>query len=862
MEMQSGNIKAAAVTVAIVVGTPLLFYFSGRLLPEFIWTNVISTLFFFTFFLGFVQLILRWRNILASASNGADHAAMLHKFLHRLNCQGSMKKLAEAMKYPWSILKGPLAPLILLGNILVILSIAGLITVHEPLSKPGNDADALRVISFGSLPLWETEYPVGRNIRRDAGNAYVIQLTTNPMLWAGQDSKDDPQYSQLVVYEDDKPLNASHRSKKLIREDGAGRYSHWGESGSSASYLYFSASDNTNPTENGHSYSIRYPLIIKSVAVVPFLLLSLPFYVSRGARIYESLDRLFSEVISGYNKRIINLFVITCALLIFSMPLLEFWLTGKTTYQAIGGLLPWSDASGWLYGASHLLYEGQMQPWSVRRPLNPVFIATLSFLTGENLQLLLLVRAVLAGLACFFMAREISRSHGPAAGVLSFAVLGAFASQFVAFTLSETLGLALGATGFAVMWQAIPGRDLSRYAAGLFLLTLGLSARPGPMLILPALALWAGYGMSDKRFAFRPFLMACAGVITGLTVTYLWAYFYGTGENIPAANYSFVMYGLAHGGESWQKIFIDYPEIKHLAEGKQAALAYKAAFDEIISNPPGLISGLGKFGAAYFDKLFYYTPLALQLLMKLFAGLGVLVAVSCFRLPHMSFVLSGAAGIVVSSPFVYWADDAYRTFISTAPFDAALVAIGLSGIVSLACLDTWTKRYSSMPDLPVGRHGRSGAAVLGGILVFCCTAGAAMAISLHHRPVFADQNCEKGLSSAIIKLGGSSPFIRIASNEAFTLLPDIKLDDFNRRKQFADVEIKPLLRDLRQGQLLVFGYNLDNSTQAIRGRWIIADSAQMPVPGAYYHVCGTEKEIPDAPQVTLVYSATEVKPVP
>ena len=60
--------------------------------------------------------------------------------------------------------------------------------------------------------------------------------------------------SGLVLYEDGKPLGPAHSAHKDIREQGEGRFSHWG-----ARRLWFSASDNSDPSANGREYKVIYP---------------------------------------------------------------------------------------------------------------------------------------------------------------------------------------------------------------------------------------------------------------------------------------------------------------------------------------------------------------------------------------------------------------------------------------------------------------------------------------------------------------------------------------------------------------------------------------------------------------------------
>ncbi len=55
--------------------------------------------------------------------------------------------------------------------------------------------------------------------------------------------------SNINLYEDGDLLGPAHSVHKDIRESGKGRYSHW------AGYVLFSASDNSDPLENGRKYS-------------------------------------------------------------------------------------------------------------------------------------------------------------------------------------------------------------------------------------------------------------------------------------------------------------------------------------------------------------------------------------------------------------------------------------------------------------------------------------------------------------------------------------------------------------------------------------------------------------------------------
>jgi hypothetical protein len=49
------------------------------------------------------------------------------------------------------------------------------------------------------------------------------------------------------------PIGSPHCTHDDIRREGAGRYSHWGDT------LYFSTSDNTDPNRNGRAYALTVP---------------------------------------------------------------------------------------------------------------------------------------------------------------------------------------------------------------------------------------------------------------------------------------------------------------------------------------------------------------------------------------------------------------------------------------------------------------------------------------------------------------------------------------------------------------------------------------------------------------------------
>jgi len=78
----------------------------------------------------------------------------------------------------------------------------------------------------------------------EKGNCYVAPLGRTLI-------SDSNGRSRLTLFEDGQALPYPHSSHDDIREVGAGRYSHWGDA------VFFSSSDNSDPSKNGKRYSVR-----------------------------------------------------------------------------------------------------------------------------------------------------------------------------------------------------------------------------------------------------------------------------------------------------------------------------------------------------------------------------------------------------------------------------------------------------------------------------------------------------------------------------------------------------------------------------------------------------------------------------
>lgn len=210
-----------------------------------------------------------------------------------------------------------------------------------------------------------------------------------------------------------------------------------------------------------------------------------------------------------------SLITLVLILTLFALTLSGLWRSGASELNTVGGLLPFSDALGYYVGAVRFLH-GEMLSTTVGRSLYPAALATVLRMVSENLETAVVFFVFLNAVTTFFAVRAVQRSHGSTAGALTFLLLFFFFRRFIGTTLTENLGFALGALGFAAMWRAVGENRVHLFLMGLFFLSLGMSARPGAVLVPPGLLVWKLTEM--KR---QPMRVRWNFALTGILVTAL-----------------------------------------------------------------------------------------------------------------------------------------------------------------------------------------------------------------------------------------------------------------------------------------------------------------------------------------------------
>jgi hypothetical protein len=381
---------------------------------------------------------------------------------------------------------------------------------------------------------------------------------------------------------------------------------------------------------------------------------------------------------------------------LFGLALAGLWASGQSEPYVVSGLIPYNDAATYFNDANRLLDGSLLSDGSSRRPLSIGLLGAILGLTGRNLQNATAVLALLEAASCVFMALEIRRAKGAAAGAFTLWIVFLFARRFVGTTMTESLGIILGALSLAFLCRGAGRKSLPFVLAGLFLLSLALNVRAGAFFVLPVLVLWVGWIFREhSAFSWKPAVLGALVITIGFGINTLTFRLIGTPGGQLFGNFSESLYGLASGGERWSYVYEQYSETENLSDSERYSQIYRMAFDLIKENPMGIINGsLKQWGLLFSDTWFSVyayvggeeTANNRPVHWVLYA-LCLVALIQSFRkwkVPFRSLLLISTLGIFISVPFVPPGDaHKMRAFAATIPLLALLPAVGLSELLQL-----------------------------------------------------------------------------------------------------------------------------------------------------------------------------------
>jgi len=389
----------------------------------------------------------------------------------------------------------------------------------------------------------------------------------------------------------------------------------------------------------------------------------------------------------------------TATLALFAMPLAGLWASGQSQSTILSGLIPLYDAELYYVDALRLMNGDAFSIFSARRPLFTGLLSVLLSITGRNLMVTLAILTALTGLACYFTAREIQRTHGPEIAVFILMVLFLFNRAHSGISMSESLGLALGSLGFGLLWRGASTRSLFYIWSGLFVTTLALNTRAGAFFMLPILILWAGWLLRENKFIpWKILIISSSAVVLGFVLNLILTRLIAVPSGIPFANFAYTLYGLASGGKSWAYIFEAHPEIFKIQEPEQTKRIYQLAFELIRTNPLQTLQGAlfnwkMLFSNSWYNMYAYIggenwnINLIARWAMYILSLTGIFAWLRNRKDPIQSLVMAAVFGIFISVPFLP-PTDAYRM----RPYAASIVIFGALPAMGVAYFISYIKK--------------------------------------------------------------------------------------------------------------------------------------------------------------------------
>lgn len=528
---------------------------------------------------------------------------------------------------------------------------------------------------------------------------------------------------------------------------------------------------------------------------------------------------------------------------LFALPLAGLWAAGQTQTTVLSGIIPFYDAESYYIDALRILNGSIFSVFSARRPLFPALLAVLLSWTSHNLMASLAILTGIAGLACYFAAREIQRTYGAEVSTLVLIILFLFFRAHSGISMSENLGVALGALGFAILWQGASTRNTFYLCFGLFITTLALNARAGAFFMLPILILWAGWLLrGSKPFAWSTAFFATLAVILGFLINLSLTRMIAVPSGVPFANFSYTLYGLASGGRSWAYIFTAHPEVLALQEPEQSARIYQLAFELIQEKPLQTIQGALFSWKMLFSNTWYniYSYIGgenwtinvyARWAMYLLGMAGIYGWVRDRDDPIKSLIIVSFLGVFISVPFLP-PTDAYRMrpYAASIIVLAALPALGLHFILERTKMNALGKsNFVTNPYL---------APLIFSSLLICATLFGSIGLKLTSLPfTLQPMGCSQEDSDSIIVHFAEGTYINIKKQGLPFLdwMPNFHAGQFRENAHsLASIELIQWAESLEPPTTLFLSLDLQTDQKVL----VVLKTESLPPIGETQQFCG------------------------
>ena len=546
-----------------------------------------------------------------------------------------------------------------------------------------------------------------------------------------------------------------------------------------------------------------------------------------------------ASIIPGWPGKIISF---TATLSLFSLALAGLWTSGHSEQYLIASLLPWVDAHYYYTGALSILEGGLLNPQAARRPLGTTFLTPLLGLTGQNLQVTLALLVVMTAVSCYYAARQVQNTLGAVAGTTALILLFFYYRSYSGTTMTESLGLISGAIGFVFLWRAAVEKNRTLALLGIFVTTVGLNARAGAFIELPALVLWGAWVFRKQgRISWSSLLLGLGVVGLGFLINTLMFNLFAPPGSAANASFAYLFYGTAFGGKGWSQYMFDHPEVVAMPEQQQYRVLMAIALAHIRSDPLDLVRGVINQYSYVFSignwSLYSYlvgdnklVVIISRLVVSFLALVGLVRCIIQRRQPLYALMLAAMIGILLSVPGAPPGDDEeIRVYAVSIPFIVSLPAIGASYILQKIPL-----KFNPNPTAEaVPTKLLLGSAILVMALTFVAPL---FYKAVSRPPQFSAVSCPAGQTDVYMRLNPGST-INIIKESVLKLdwLPDFHesrflwyIHDLPQNNVIAE------LKKFRAPLTILSGDELKTN----QGIWIFADTNIIPDKNGILGICG------------------------
>ena len=186
--------------------------------------------------------------------------------------------------------------------------------------------------------------------------------------------------------------------------------------------------------------------------------------------------------------------------------------TGRLTIydglMTVGGLMPVSDAATYLAGMQTFIHYGELNNWSLFKPISILWAAVVYDMCGEDMVLFLRF-CVLAYAGSAVYLGVICRRH--VGSLFSLMLTWGVSLYFIYFHgtfLTENFSAPFALLAIALLLDGWQSKGHRSFLAGIALLSLAMVMRPGAMFFLPLLMLASGFHFAGiRKYSWRMPLM-------------------------------------------------------------------------------------------------------------------------------------------------------------------------------------------------------------------------------------------------------------------------------------------------------------------------------------------------------------------